>query len=336
MSNINSVSLFWLTRDHNVFRISDKDLHGPYKQALIPSFQAYLLPMPFGKLLVQRKLLMSNTMQLWAHNFFVEKQTEVNFLLRTSHHFLHYGLKNDWQISISELGKQRLKEGRCAFLKLGGSIQHSMLLEQGETGFFSIDISSILLNSVKNYSPDLKGQLERSRDHFGSMFGQRKIKREESRILEEIKGCPDDIEMPVLRNISFELLLCFFKDIRGLSLDRLTKVFEFRKVGNAKFSINGMEAIRKYVQNNLEKDINTHFLKEKFGIDTNTFGKDFLKQYGCHYYTYINNLRIKVVEDEYNLTEMDIKAIAKKMNCGIKFIYKLLINVVKSQQKLSS
>ena|SRR5690242_18321369 len=284
--------------------VSDK-VPPHYHQYAIPGATARYVSDSFGDFLCQR--LAEKDFSLQLNNLSVTTK-QFGLLARNEKPLisLHFMLIGSPRCRLKGFGKVFLLENRYHLFYIPPGVAHPLSFGKGKYLSLHIDLSPAFLRRSASIYPSLQGLLQSVRQ--GSQIGVQHyaapIRRRVRTLVEEILSCR---KQGPERSLYFEsriieLLRLYVKDMDALPED----AHQFSRQEQI------LQAVREYIQNNLEKDLAIPLLSKRFLISERSLRRGFKKLFGITIHRYIQAERMAKARQLLSETEMSIGEVAER------------------------
>ncbi|UYQ94647.1 hypothetical protein MKQ68_06020 [Chitinophaga horti] len=191
----------------HLYQLRDPQQRELYHADLIPNAQAYLPPVPFGKLLIQRVSLVN--LVYWHFNLTVEQITQFEFYPDVPSTSFHYMLENNMQL-VLDGQTNHFREGEASLLYLR-NINYEITLEPGRYQFVQVDPSWIVWQKLFENYPGIRKEVEVAGQTMGTFLnvGPCLIDEAEKKLLKHISTEPITRGRSALQQTSISLVRLF-------------------------------------------------------------------------------------------------------------------------------
>jgi hypothetical protein len=191
----------------HLYQLRDPQQREQLHDKLIPNAQAFLPPVPFGKLLIQRVSLLN--MMFWHFDLTVEQITQFEFYPDVPATSFHYMLENDMKFELD--GRTHtFRQGETSLLYLR-NINYEITLAPGHYTFVQIDPSFIVWQQLFESHPRIKPEVEAAQQTMGAFLqvGPCPIGEDEINLIRQISTEPSTRGRSTLQQASVSLIRLF-------------------------------------------------------------------------------------------------------------------------------
>lgn len=191
----------------HLYQLKDAEKKAFYQNKLIPNAQAYVPPVPFGDLLIQRVSLLN--IIFWNFDITIQETSTIEFYPDTPAFAFHYMVENNIPFKLN--GKTKvLKEGESTLLFLR-NINYEVTLEPGNYIFIHVDPSYLIWQQLYEHYPEIRNDIELAAQTLGCFLNMphHPISDNEMQLIHYISTQPATRGRSILQQVAIDLIRLF-------------------------------------------------------------------------------------------------------------------------------